>query len=229
MSRSTKLAKCPRCLPDAKGAVFSASYARDERDEHEDLVPVWTCNNCGFEKPRTSRPAPTAEHRTRQQQAWLDRIATDFGGTIAVDRVGRSTLWISAKNDDRNFIQDGTMLYGSIGARGKVKLTLCRAILGDVEITDVRGWNDDAPVKAIRDARRAEEMARLDAWLRADDLRRGVKIFRENGATGATGGWRYEYRDGAEVAISAVAFETEHDARKAAWAKLDARKTAVAS
>lgn len=172
---------------------------------------------CGDLRPRRKRVTRT-DRPTRRQQVWLDRIAADFGGTLAIERHG-SRLWVTAENEARDFMQDGTTLYGSIGARGKVKLTIGR-FLGDAEIRDLYDWTHYAPVKAIRDALNAEELRRCEEWLRRNDERLGVEVWQSQHAPNGSGSWLYQLRDGDPVG----SFATEREARIAARAALEVSK-----
>lgn len=109
-----------------------------------DIVRFWRCENCSERRPIHRRAVPAADHRTPSQQRWLDRIAADFGGTIEVKRIGRS-VFVIARNDARNWIAEGCHLSGTITDAGHVRLTLSRALVGDVEIT-ARNWSAYVPV-----------------------------------------------------------------------------------
>ena len=66
MKYGRKLAKCPGCLPDVKGAYFDRSWDRDGND-------VWKCYNCGHELPCRKSPVRKSG-RTAAQSKAIERI-----------------------------------------------------------------------------------------------------------------------------------------------------------
>lgn len=108
--RTTKLAKCPICLPDSAGAIFTM-YGSDE----------WECNNCGHKLPRRkNNPEPKI---TPSMQNVLDALK-NLGWTVETSFIGRK-LWVTASHPTRNWII-GNRLYGTIGVRGDIELKLQR-------------------------------------------------------------------------------------------------------
>lgn len=59
---NTLTMKCPECLPNHRGAIFSAEY-------NDAMTPIWVCRNCGHEKLRGQR------RRQKLSQAKFESIA----------------------------------------------------------------------------------------------------------------------------------------------------------
>ena len=107
---TTKTAKCPNCLPDSAGAIFSA-YGANE----------WKCNNCGHRLPRrTNKPQPKI---TPSMQNVLDALK-NLGWNVETSFIGRK-LWVTASHPTRNWVS-GNTLYGTVGVRGDINLKLQR-------------------------------------------------------------------------------------------------------
>lgn len=122
--QKTKRGKCPTCLPDSPGAIFSA-YGSEE----------WQCNNCGHILKRRKRKAPSGKP-TASQARMIERLKR-FGGEQEVKFIGRK-VWISGKNYDGRNMYMGQSYFGTIGPKGAIKLKLQR-IFKDVDITDMIG------------------------------------------------------------------------------------------
>lgn len=127
MASYKKKAKCPQCLPDIAGAIFTKRMGEDGW--------YWECNNC-HHKAKCQKHKPT-QKVSQSQQKWLD-LLTAKGWTLETNWVNSSgVLWVVGKKDrgsvGMNLIA-GDSFYGTIGSKGKLKLTLQR--LGkDVVIT----------------------------------------------------------------------------------------------
>lgn len=121
----TKRGKCPRCCPDG-GAIFTD----ESRLEDHKFIPVWACNNCPQTIPRRTNK-PTG----KQSKAQATTVARLAGAGWVIEKqelVGRN-LWVSATHPGRKWFE-GDHLFGTIGVRGKVKITLIR-VGGDAVVT----------------------------------------------------------------------------------------------
>jgi hypothetical protein len=116
--------KCPRCCPDG-GAYFRGGF----NDEME-----WgkVCENCGHWRPIRALRIPSRPNA--RQQRIIDRIVEVFGGEPEVTMHGRKA-WLSLRNYDGRKWHEGQSLFGTIGPRGAIRITLQR-LFGDVRIRD---------------------------------------------------------------------------------------------
>lgn len=69
MSRSTKRAKCPGCLPEGESSPDALAYFTRSTD---DCKPAWRCENCGHCLPRQVKVR--RQGRTPSQQRLIDEL-----------------------------------------------------------------------------------------------------------------------------------------------------------
>lgn len=112
--RKRKIGKCPKCCPDG-GAVLHKTWK-------DDGSPAWKCMNC--DHVVTRRVATTSGKPTLSQETAVARLAKAFGvaGPRHTKMMGR-VLWVEFENNDRPW-HAGQLLYGPIGATGKLHLSL---------------------------------------------------------------------------------------------------------
>ena len=113
--RDKKYRKCETCCPDHP-VTFLAECS-------DALKPVWRCYNCGKTLPRRSNPQ--RRFATTTQELVHRRLQESFGGDVTRYEMIGGRLFVAYRNNERKE-WDGTTLFGTIGARGKLALTLCR-------------------------------------------------------------------------------------------------------
>jgi hypothetical protein len=119
--------KCPRCCPDG-GAYFRGGF-----NESMEWGKVCTC--CGHWRHIRATRIPSRPNA--RQQRIIDKIVALFGGRPELTMHGRKA-WLSPRNYEGRHWADGQALWGTIGPRGAIKLSLAR--LGDdITITDMIG------------------------------------------------------------------------------------------
>src|SRR5215831_6173402 len=131
--QKTKLAKCPNCLPDCAGAYFD----REMKDYPVDGPPVyqWKCRNCNHTMPYTPiKPKPETETASQKE---VIALLTALCWTLEIKWHGRN-IWVVGRKDRGSPVLNlfnGDSFYGTIGVRGKFRLTLHR-LGGDKVLTD---------------------------------------------------------------------------------------------
>jgi hypothetical protein len=111
--------KCPLCCPDG-GARFRL-YGSDQKQ----------CQNCGNILP--FRRVKATGKITRSQQQAIDRLLAAFGGSITNQKMIGRNVWVEIENPARDWIK-GDMVYGTIGVRGGLDLSLSRVVGSNVLI-----------------------------------------------------------------------------------------------
>lgn len=129
MSAHEKRAKCPQCLPDVKGAIFTRHGSE------------WCCNNCHYTTPYT--PKKRTGKLTPSQQSVISQIERMGWKVEATFNEYSDRVWVVGSRDFGNPGQNlilGTSFYGTIGKRGAFKLTLQRfgsdkVLTNDIELS----------------------------------------------------------------------------------------------
>lgn len=117
-----KVAACPKCLPDSRGAYFDGCGG------------TWTCRNCGHRLPRRTNKR-TSDKATPSQAAIVSRLES-MGWTVETSFIGRN-LWVSATRDiGTNGLWFGDRVFGSVGPRGAFELKMYRVGSGEIVMTD---------------------------------------------------------------------------------------------
>lgn len=128
MWKAKKRGRCPVCLPDSDGAIFT------------NCGEFWECNNCHHQIVRkVYSPKPKL---SPSQERMIEKVKS-FGWNLDSQKfIGRGA-WVTFKrdlgNDSSNLVY-GDCVYGLIGVRGQCELTLCR-FGGDAKITDDIGMS----------------------------------------------------------------------------------------